>query len=184
MKAKLISFERVCKFCGKSIKHKPQNRQFCGYSCSNSWQHANGIRRAYVNDKTTQEWWQSRYGDDWKIHKISWQAAISKSNSGENNPMFGRRDQMHGLKKFVSGTIGKTVEQIYGEEKGRIIRELRSIQSRGELNPAFGKVYARGGRSVKGYYKNFFFRSLFEYSFIDIIEQKLFKIILSNNFEF
>jgi hypothetical protein len=85
--------------------------------------------------------------------------------------MFGRRDQIHGLQRFVSGTLGKTVEEIYGEERGQAIRLLLSSQRQGENNPAFGKVYARGGRSVKGYYKGHFFRSLLEYSFMKHLEE-------------
>ena len=136
-----------------------------------------------MNDKTTQEWWQLRYRDDWEVHKVAWQNAISKTNSGENNPMFGRRDQMHGLQKFVSGTLGKTVEEIHGEEKGRAIRALKSVQTRGELNPAFGKVYARGGRSVKGHYKSFFFRSLLEYSFMKHLERRGFDLARDVRYE-
>lgn len=77
---------------------------------------------------------------------------------------------MHGLQRFVSGILGKTVEQIYGEEKGQAIRALYSNQRSGELNPAFGKVYFDGGKSVKGHYKGKFFRSLLEYSFMKHLE--------------
>lgn len=84
---------------------------------------------------------------------------------------------MHGLQKFVSGTVGKTVEQIHGEEKGQALRALFSSQRQGEANPAFGKAYLSGGRSIKGYYKGFFFRSLLEYSFMKHLETQGFSLV-------
>lgn len=90
---------------------------------------------------------------------------------------------MTGLQQFVSGTLGKTVEQIYGDEKGQAIRALQSSQRQGSLNPAYGKVYARGGRSVKGYYKGFFFRSLLEYSFMKHLEKKGFDLARDVRYE-
>jgi len=62
--------------------------------------------------------------------------------------------------------IGKTNIELYGHEKAERIRQKKSIAASGDKNPAYGKVYARGGRSVKGWYKTFFFRSLLEYSFM------------------
>jgi len=44
--------------------------------------------------------------------------------------------------------------------------------SSGERNPAYGKIYFDGGKSVKGYYKGKFFRSLLEYSFMKHLESK------------
>jgi hypothetical protein len=52
----------------------------------------------------------------------------------------------------------------------RMRRSKQSTRSSGANNPAFGKVYARGGRSVKGYYDGHFFRSLLEYSFMKHLE--------------
>lgn len=164
-----------CKNCHiKSDWHSPRIVDtvptFCNNSCKNSWEHTNGIRRTYINDKKTVDWWKLRYGDDWVIYAKAKADKLSVNSSGENNPMFGRRDQMHGLHRFVSTTIGKTVEEIYGEEKGRAIRTALSLKRRGELNPAFGKIYNRGGRSIKGYYNGHFFRSLLEYSFMKHLE--------------
>lgn len=39
-------------------------------------------------------------------------------------------------------------------------------------NPAYGKVYMNGGKSVKGHYKGHFFRSLLEYSFMKHLENE------------
>ena len=65
---------------------------------------------------------------------------------------------------------GKSYEEIYGKEKSVSIKERLSTAFSGEKNPAFGKVYALSGRSVKGHYKGHFFRSLLEYSFMKHLE--------------
>lgn len=65
---------------------------------------------------------------------------------------------------------GKKLEEIYGEEKAKKIRTRLSEVTAGSKNPSFGKTYPNGGRSVKGYYKGKFFRSLFEYSFMKHLE--------------
>jgi len=71
---------------------------------------------------------------------------------------------------------GKTLEEIHGIDKAREIRLKFSNNTKGEKNPAFGKVYQKGGRSVKGYYKGRFFRSLLEYSFIKHLENNGFSL--------
>ncbi len=80
--------------------------------------------------------------------------------------MFGRNDHTHGLKKFQKDRMGQTLEETYGEEKAQKMRADLSFRNSGDKNPAYGKVYTRGGRSIKGWYKTFFFRSLLEYSFM------------------
>lgn len=72
-------------------------------------------------------------------------------------------------KKYWEGKKGKTVEELYGEEKGQNIRRIKSLQNKGENNPAYGKIYKKIGRK-RGYYKNFLFRSLWEYSFLKYLE--------------
>jgi hypothetical protein len=72
-------------------------------------------------------------------------------------------------KKYWEDKKGKTVEELYGEEKGKEIRKNKSIQTSGENNPAYGKVYTKIGRK-RGYYKGYFFRSLWEYSYLKFLE--------------
>lgn len=65
------------------------------------------------------------------------------------------------------------MEKKWGVEADTKMEEFRkklSDVAKGEKNPAYGKVYSRGGRSIKGYYKGKFFRSLLEYSFMKHIE--------------
>ena len=47
-----------------------------------------------------------------------------------------------------------------------------SLASSGKNNPAYGRVYVNGGKSVKGHYKGMFFRSLLEYSFMKHLESE------------
>jgi len=72
--------------------------------------------------------------------------------------------------KMNKNNTGKTFEERFGKEKADSIKKKFSIRSSGKNNPAFGKNYKSGGKSVKGYYKNLFFRSLFEYSFMKYLE--------------
>lgn len=72
-------------------------------------------------------------------------------------------------KQFWKNNKGKTVEELYGEEKGKLIRQIKSEQNSGSNNPAYNKIYKNVGRA-RGYYKQFFFRSLWEYSYIKFLE--------------
>lgn len=77
---------------------------------------------------------------------------------------------VHGLKRYVKEKAGKTLEEVHGVELARKLRKSRSLHARGENNPAYGKIYVNGGKSVKGYYKGKFFSSLLEYSFMKHLE--------------
>ncbi len=74
------------------------------------------------------------------------------------------------MKERNEQTKGKKLEEIYGFEKAAEIRKKLSSLRKGSKNPAFGKSYAKGGKSIKGYYKEKFFRSLLEYSFMKHLE--------------
>lgn len=78
---------------------------------------------------------------------------------------------------------GKTYDEIYGIEKSEKLRKQFSIRVSGEGNPAFGKNYKNGGRSIKGYYKGLFFRSLLEYSFMKHLENQGFNLIKDVDYE-
>lgn len=76
----------------------------------------------------------------------------------------------HARKQWWKERKGKTVEELYGDEKGALIREKKSQQTKGKNNPAYGKVYDNAGRH-RGFYKNKLFRSLWEYSYMKFLEQ-------------
>lgn len=86
--------------------------------------------------------------------------------------MHGRHDHVHGLKRFAKEKSGKTLEEVHGIKLAGQLRARRSLAAQGSRNPAYGKIYANGGKSVKGYYKGMFFRSLLEYSFMKHLERR------------
>jgi|SRR6478609_95876 len=114
--------------------------------------------------------WQKRYGDAWEERWNAWRKKMSEATSGEKNPMHGRHEHVHGLKRFAKEKTGKSLEEVHGDVLANKIRISRSVHAQGSSNPAYGKVYANGGKSVKGYYKGLFFRSLLEYSFMKHLE--------------
>lgn len=88
--------------------------------------------------------------------------------SGKNNPMFGRtgKNSPRFGRSYVEDLIKK-----YGEELAVIkindIKNKISSKSKGENNPMFGKKSPIGsGNGWGGWYKNFYFRSLRELSFL------------------
>ena len=117
------------------------------------------------------EIWKKRYGDvEGEQRYDAWREKISKATSGKNNPMYGRHDHTHGLKRYAKEKVGKTLEEVHGIDLASKIRKQRSEASTGSNNSAFGRVYCNGGKSVKGYYRGKFFRSLLEYSFMKHLE--------------
>lgn len=150
---------------------KVKKRKYCG-ACVG--RHCNGggdVREGY----------KRRYGDDWEKHYDVWRLGQSKRTSGANNPRFGKSMSEEGKLKVAARTKGKTFVELYGNDEAARIKRAQSLP--GELNPAFGKVYARGGRSVKGCYKGFFFRSLLEYSFMKHLERKGFDLARDVRYE-
>lgn len=102
----------------------------------------------------------------------------SKRMTGKNNSMYNKNYQTHGLKKWVEEKQkGKTYEEIYGKEKSDKIKEKIRLKSIGENNNMFGKPSPQGsGNGWSGWYKEWFFRSLKELSFmINVIERFNFK---------
>jgi hypothetical protein len=97
---------------------------------------------------------------------------LSDASSGKNNGMYGRKRSKEEMEPAWASRRGKTMEEVMGVERAAKLRKKRSENATGSKNPAYGKVYSNGGRSVKGYYKGKFFRSLFEYSFLKHIENR------------
>lgn len=85
--------------------------------------------------------------------------------------MHGKHDHVHGLQRFAKQRIGKSLEEIHGVELATELRHKLSVAASGERNPSYEKQTC-GGRSVKGYYKGLFFRSLLEYSFMKHLESE------------
>lgn len=153
----------ICQECKKEFEARGTTRKFCSLSCSCKFRN-----RTFDIKKC----WQEKYGDMWEERYEKWREKMSNVTSGANNPMFGRHDHVHGLKKYALEKTGKSLEEIHGSEAAKNLRlRLSSLQA-GENNPAFGKIYDNGGKSLKGYYKGRFFRSLLEYSFMKHLESQ------------
>jgi len=68
---------------------------------------------------------------------------------------------------------GKTWEERFGLEKAKQLKDNASKRVSGKNNPLYGKVNKNSdGRGYNGWYKNFFFRSLLELSYIIDCENK------------
>jgi hypothetical protein len=98
---------------------------------------------------------------------------ISKITSGSNNPNYGVSNYSRWLKKY-----GKEEADIRLEEFKQKISKVTS----GENNPMYGKPPPKGsGVGWKGWYKNHFFRSLRELTYILTMEENNIKWISAEN---
>lgn len=156
-------FKLKCAFCKTEFLTSNNARKFCSKSCCTSMRNKNC---------TIIDSWKRKYGDEWVVRYDEWLQKLSSLSAGKNNPMYGRTDHVHGLKKESNRRKGLTLEEIHGTNEALLIKSKISKSLSGENNPAYGKTYKNGGKSVKGYYKGFFFRSLFEYSFMKHLELK------------
>ena len=104
---------------------------------------------------------------------------FNKSYSKERNEKISKARS-----EWWIGKVGKTVEDIFGEETGKHIREIKSIQTSGENNPAYGKVYEKSGGSKIGRYKGLLFRGIWEYSYWKYLENLGFNILDRNEVKY
>lgn len=117
----------------------------------------------------------------------------NRDYTGENNSFYGKhhseetkrsisqneeRSRKISKKKsawWADGRIGMNFEELYGKETAERVSRIKSEQTTGENNPAYGKVYEKTGRKV-GRYRGILFRSLYEYSYYKHLEtQDLFE---------
>lgn len=135
------------------------------------FQHEHGLRknikydRRYLYQRLVDKYGKEEADARYEQFKINLTDAMKRCDKTRQKEV--AKQQMVERNK---STVGKTLEEIYGEDKAYEIRKKLSDSRRGEKNPAYGKTYKSGGKSVKGYYKGFFFRSLLEYSFMKHLE--------------
>lgn len=163
MSTKLV--EIICQACGEKVLKLP-GRRFCNRKCSNIWCHKNGKRntKGIKGHKMSLDFLILKYGKDEGSKRYSdFINVMSTVTAGENNPMFGRTDQIHGIVRSNTERKGRTLVEIFGEQRASEIKKMQSKASSGENNPMFGKPSPKGsGTGIKGYYKDRFFRSLSE----------------------
>lgn len=93
---------------------------------------------------------------------------ISKASSGKNNPMYGKKVYECWIKKY-----GKEI----ANKKQKELNEKRSKNMSGEKNPMYGRPSPEGsGNGWSGWYKNIYFRSILELSYL--------KYLFDNNIKF
>jgi hypothetical protein len=144
---------------------KKYNKDLC-FGCKQKEQYKRGERKfnghlSYAFQSGTLE---EKYG---KKKAKAIRDKLSKATEGKNNPMYGRTDQVHGLIRAAKERTGKTNEQTYGKVKAALMRKKISKSMSGEGNPMYGRPAPRGsGVGWKGWYGNFFFRSLLELRFL------------------
>jgi hypothetical protein len=178
--------EFICEWCKVTIRKfsktnsflknpKSPPRRFCSKSCSNKFRHAAGNLKSSGEDnpmfgRTIFDVWIEKYGiDEANCMKDEYIKKIAALTAGDNNPMYGKRHSEEARLKMSIIRKGKSFDELWGKEKARLYKQNLKIAMSGARNPMFGKI-SSGGRSLRGYYKGLYFRSLLEYSFMKHLE--------------
>lgn len=132
-------------------------------------------------------WKDPNYGQ--KIFTPEYREAMSRRVTGEGNPFFGRNHSSEtisrlkesgkatvGLRKETRGNYAIWLEKYGSEEADRrdaTYRKKQSLRSSGTNNPMYGKPAPMGsGNGWSGWYKEWFFRSLRELTYmVHVIEK-------------
>lgn len=115
----------VCENCSlefSRITVQKNPPRFCSKSCSNSWQHANGIRRAYCSEKTVEQWWSEKYPQE-KVKELK--KKLSEKLSLDRRRPIEERLSPEALKK-VREFAKLSWDVKFGEEKSREMKKMRS----------------------------------------------------------
>lgn len=115
-----------------------------------------GIGNPFYNKKHTQE-----FKDKISINRQGWFKGIknpNKGNKGSKNPMFGISFYDKWVEKYGLVEANKRL---------LLYKEKQSLSSSGSKNRMFNKVPGIGsGNGISGWYKNWYFRSLNELSYM------------------
>lgn len=111
---------------------------------------------ASVKGKTSEERLGKEKSDEMKTK-------MSQKQSGSNNINFGGK-YSHG---FADRPLTGPIEERYGKEKSNEMKTKMSQANSGSNNPMFGKPSPKGsGNGWAGWYKDYYFRSLLELSYL------------------
>ena len=158
-------YYRNCPKCGKELSYKNngsfkkailKNTNCAECAKPKDFKHSNETLRI-ISEKC-------------KGYKHSQEALIKISNAskGKNNPMYGKSVYDCWIKKY-----GKEI----ADKKLKELSIKRSKNASGENNPMYGRPSPEGsGNGWSGWYKNIYFRSILELSYL--------KYLLDNNIKF
>lgn len=142
----------LCRSCRTKLQYKQGLRQKCIERCK--------LNAASQKGKKLSEIYSEEKANDIK-------RKLSDAARGENNPMFGDHNHTSGLKAYNEFRQGKTWEEIHGKEKSDEMKSSMSKRQIGEKNHMYGKPSPQGsGNGWSGWYKDHYFRSLLELSFM------------------
>lgn len=175
-----------CAYCGS----KTSNKKFCCRDCYSQWcvgktseeifgdeigKRIREKKKLLVgsknpmfgkkhSDKTKNIISRKQVESIWKYKTPKFRKRRSELMIGKNNPMYGKRIQDKWVEKY--GESG-------AENRMKEFKEKMSSISSGEKNPMYGRPSPQGsGNGWSGWYKGWFFRSIFELSYmLNVIER-------------
>jgi hypothetical protein len=164
------TYQKCCEICNTGFLSIDNRKLCCSRSCGNKLAYKRGRRRDWGLKKGLFDHWDETCSEE--------VASLKKSEFRRNMSNAIKSADMSVQKAKASKHFtainrmrkGKKFEEIFGEVRAAQIRETFSKSKMGSKNSAFGKVYRNSGRSVKGYYKEKFFRSLLELSYLLHVE--------------
>lgn len=160
---------RDCKICS-SKKNRPEgyreklSEKFKGEN-NPMWGKKGGLNPFYGKKHTKESKEKIIKNKDYSVYKTEkFRKKISDLTKGNKNPMYGKS-----LYNVWSEKYGTRI----ADEKMKELKLKQSVLNSGEKNNMFGKPSPRNsGNGICGWYKNWFFRSLLELSYmINVIER-------------
>jgi len=154
------------------------NKDLCR-SCKQKHQYKNGLRDRqkehaanYASNIQKDKTYKEMYGAE-RAACIKQKLSDASSNDNPRWSLKHRTQEEINKAKKVLGefsskrTKGKTFNEIYGKEKADKIKAKLSTTMTGENNHMYGKPAPKGsGGGIDGWYKDFYFRSILELSFL------------------
>ncbi len=158
------SEQRLCRSCGakQRIKKFGNNEKFLAHTEKGCH---TGEENPFYGKKHSEETRRKFKIRDTSYRKESWyRDLMSQAMGGSKNPMFGKSVyetwiETHGV-KIANELLAKW-------------KKKQSVNSSGSRNPMYGKPAPQGsGNGWSGWYREFFFRSLKELSYIVDLDKK------------